>query len=269
MKKLKIASIKSDLADEEQLLEVGGISPAKIAKTKQELVFAEKELETILEKNSIRLKQLEAEEQGLLLQIEIKEKELENKKKILNQMILRSPSAGLVLNIFGKEGEKFRNGDVLVQVSNMNSFKISARIAEDYADMVKTGGTVFAIIDEEKLPGQIGRVKPVVENNQVSFDVFLENNNHPKLIPNMKVKLEVVTAMRDSVLRVHVGDAFQSQGSCNIFVIEDNKAIRREGKLGLRGSEYVEILEGAKEGETVITSDISPFRHMKEVEIER
>jgi HlyD family secretion protein len=69
VKKLKITSIKSELVDQEQLLEVGGISPAKFEKTKQELTLAEKDLETLLTKNNIRLMQLAAEEKGLLLKI--------------------------------------------------------------------------------------------------------------------------------------------------------------------------------------------------------
>ena len=106
MKKLRIASLNSEVADQEELLEVGGISPAKFEKTKQELTLAEKELEMILSKNSIRLKQLEAEEQGLRLQIDIQEKELETKKENLSRTTVRAPSAGIIMSINGKEGEK-------------------------------------------------------------------------------------------------------------------------------------------------------------------
>ena len=76
VKKLNITSLKSQLADEEQLLEVGGISPAKLVKTKQEIALAEKDLVMLKQKNSISLKQLNAEEQGLNLGIKIQEKEL-------------------------------------------------------------------------------------------------------------------------------------------------------------------------------------------------
>ena len=55
VKNLRIASLKSELADQEQLLEVGGISPAKFEKTKQELELAEKDLVMLTEKNSINL----------------------------------------------------------------------------------------------------------------------------------------------------------------------------------------------------------------------
>lgn len=267
-KKLKIASSKSELSDQEQLLEVGGISPAKVDKTKQELVLAEKELETILQKNSIRLKQLDAEEEGLLLQIEIKEKELKNKRGILGDMIIRSPSSGLVLNIFGNEGEKFNAGDVLVQVSNMNSFKITASADEKFADIIKTGGRVFTLLDHERIPGKIGRVKPVIENNKVNFDVFLEQNSHPSLIPNMRVTLNIVSAARDSVLRIVKVDVSQQFSQHNIFVIKSSKAIRKEVEVGLIGSEFIELVSGVKAGDMVITSDMSSYRHMNEVEIE-
>ena len=268
MKKLKIASIKSELSDQEQLLEVGGISPAKIEKTKQELVLAEKDLETNLEKNSIKLQQLEAEEEGLLLQIDIKEKELERKREILSEMVVRAPSSGIILNIYGKEGEKFNPGDVMVQMSNMNSFKISGSADEEYADLIKTGGRVYAKLENHLAPGQIGRVKPVIENNKVSFDVFLEVSNNPSLIPNMKVNLEVITAHRDSVLRVRRGQAFENPGKQNVFFLESDKAVRKEAEIGLIGLDFIEIIGGARAGEEIIIRDISSFRHMKEVEIE-
>src|SRR6056297_1781198 len=91
VKKLKIASLEAQLADQKQLLEVGGISPARLDQTKQEITLAQKDLQTLQEKNTIRLKQLEAEEEGLLLQIRMQEKNLEEKQKLLEKMSIRAP----------------------------------------------------------------------------------------------------------------------------------------------------------------------------------
>lgn len=266
-KKLKIASIKSDLEDQKQLLEVGGISPARLAKTEQELVLAEKELETILQKNSIRLKQLQAEEEGMLLQIKIKEKELEDKREVMKQMTIKAPSSGIVLNVYGKEGEQFKAGDLLVQMSNMTSFKINGSIDEKQADNIKTGKSVLVSLDNQDLPGKIGRVKPVIENNKVNFDVYLEQSSHPNLIPNQKLEMRVITDRRDSVLRVHKGNAFDNSEWQNAFVIKGNKAVRIRFNAGLAGMEYIEVISGLEEGTRVITSDVSSFRHMREIEI--
>jgi len=268
LKKLKLTSLKSDLTDQEQLLEVGGISPAKIEKTRQEIVIASMELETAQQKKTIQLNQLEADEDGLLLQIAMKEKEIEEKKEAITKMTIRTPSAGIVLNIYGKEGEKINSGELLVQISNMTSFKINASIGEDFADIVKTGGDVTAKINKDFLPGKIGRVLPVIENNKVNFEVFLGESSHPDLIPNMKVDLKVTIASRDSVLRIPNGQAFTDTEKQYAFVVEEGKAIRKEIITGLKGTNYMEIISGVNAGEQLILSDISSFRHMKEVDIE-
>lgn len=268
LKKLNITSLKSDLADQEQLLEVGGISPAKIEKTRQELVIADMELKTAQQKNTIQLKQLDAEEQGLLLQITMKEKEIEMMNETFSKMTIKAPSSGIVLNIYHKEGEKVNSDELLAQISNMNTFKLNASISEDFADIVKTGGEVTTEVNKEFLAGQIGRVLPVIENNKVNFEVFLVESNHPSLIPNMNVIVQVIKERRDSVLRIPTGEAFNNSEKQYVFILKGNKALRKEIITGLKGSNYMEIISGANIGDEIILSDISSFRHMKEVEIE-
>ncbi|MCG8579860.1 MAG: efflux RND transporter periplasmic adaptor subunit, partial [Bacteroidales bacterium] len=183
-KKLKISSIKSVLADQKQLLEVGGISQAKFDKTKQELVLAEKELQLVQQKNSIKLQQLAADEKGLLLQIEIQQKELEHQQELLNRMVVKAPSEGIVLGIHAKQGEKIQGDKLLVTLSDLTRFKIRATIDEKHKRMVKTGKRAYVMVDNERLEGRIGTVSPTLEDGNLSFSVHLTDNNHPKLIPN-------------------------------------------------------------------------------------
>ncbi|MDN5213321.1 efflux RND transporter periplasmic adaptor subunit [Fulvivirgaceae bacterium BMA12] len=267
VKKLKIASIKSELADQEQLLEVGGISPAKYEKTKQELTLAEKDLETIQVKNHIRLKQLAAEEKGLKLQIEIQEKQLTQQKELLYKMIIRAPSAGIILEINGKEGEKVSTDRLLVRMSDLTRYKLSASIEDTHANITKTGQGVFALVEGTKLAGKIGTISPTVNDGKIEFDVFLEHSSYSKLRPNMSLDLEVVESQKDSVLRVKKGPAFGESKKHNIYFKESGKALLKEVETGLSGSEYYEIREGAKPGDELIISDISSLRQLKEVEL--
>jgi HlyD family secretion protein len=267
MKKLKISSIKAELADQKQLLEVGGISPARHDQTKQELVIAEKDLDMLLEKNSIRLKQLDTEEEGLQLQIQIEEKELENKNEILREMSIRAPSSGIVLNTYGKEGEKVSAGQVLVMMSDLSSYKISGSVEEEYAEFIKTGRGVIVKLDRDTLHGKVGNIMPVIENSKVSFDVFLNENSHKKLIPNMKIDIQVVRARHDSVLRIQNGGAFDDSRNQMAFFIESNKAFRKEIVTGIKDDKFVEIVSGAKEGDELIISDVSAYRHNIEIDI--
>jgi len=254
---LKIASLKSELADQEQLLEVGGISPAKFEKTRQELELAEQDLVMAKEKNSIKLEQLEADEEGLRLQIDMQEKELAAKEEALGKMIIRAPSAGIILSIRGKVGEKVDNDRLLIEMSDLTNFKIQGKVDDDFSEQLKTGTRVYVALDNEKLGGVVGTVNPVIRDRKIEFDVNLRESNHYKLRPNLNVSLEIVREERDSVLRIHNGPAIGRGAEHRVFVLQNGSAIEREIVTGMRTEEYVEVVAGLSEGERVVLSDIS------------
>lgn len=268
VKKLKITSIKSDLVDQEQLLEVGGISPAKFEKTKQELTLAEKDLETVLTKNNIRLKQLATEEKGLLLQIDIQRKQLDQQRELLNKMAIRAPSSGIILEVNGNEGEKVNTDRLLVRMSDLSTFKLTASIEDVHHDVTKTGKGVIALIDEDKLSGKIGTISPSIKDGKIEFDVFLDQSDYYKLRPNMSIDLLVIQAQKDSVPRIKKGPTFGDTNQHDVYSIESGKAILRSVKTGLSGNEYFEIEEGAEIGDELIISDISSLRKLEEIVVE-
>ncbi len=265
VKKLKIASIKSELADQEQLLEVGGISPAKFDKTKQELTLAEKDLETINEKNRIRLLQLVTDEEGLKLQIEIQEKELANQEILLEKMIIRAPSAGIILSLDGRQGEKVNRDMQLISMSNLSNFKILALTDEDHSEYIRTGVQVVVGLDGEELDGQVGTVSPVIKNKNVVFDVYLEESNHRKLRPNLTLPIKIVIDRVDSVKRVKLGPSLVHSSNFDIYKVEGDAAILQNISTGLMGDNYIEIIEGANPGDQLIISDVSLFRNKDHV----
>lgn len=269
VKKLKIASLKSQLADQEELLEVGGISPARIDQTKQEIVLAEKDLQTLVEKNSIRLQQLESEEQGLLLQIRMQEKELEEKEELVEKMSIKAPSDGIILSVTGREGEKVGNDNLLVRMSDLSSFKITGSVEEQHAGMLKTGKKVLVNVDYEQLEGTVGNITPMVENNQVQFNVHLQENSHPKLIANQRVQIEIISDLKEDALRIKKFEGCETSPSQKLFVMAGDKAVKKEFTLGIVGNDYCEILSGLQEGDVVITDGLTAFRHLEEVEIEK
>ena len=252
VKKLNITSLKSQLSDEEQLIEVGGISPAKIEKTKQEIALSEKELLTLKEKNGIRLKQLKAEEEGLLLGIEIQEKELNEKLAGLELMNVKSPSAGIVLAIGSKQGEKVSKDQILVRISDLSSFKISGSIEEKMAEYIKTGTPIYAVFEDIKLYGHIGIVSPVVENGKIQFNVHLEENAHPKLIPHQNIELWVAKNFKENALRIKNVPQFSKGRPDYLYIYKDGKAIKNRISAGYISQDYIEIIDGVNEGDQII-----------------
>ncbi|MEN8229118.1 MAG: HlyD family efflux transporter periplasmic adaptor subunit [Bacteroidota bacterium] len=269
VKNLRIASLKSELTDQEQLLEVGGISPAKFEKTRQELELAEKDLLMLKEKNNIRLQQLEADEEGLRLQIEMQEKVLDTKEEALGKMIIRAPSAGIILSIRGKVGEKINSDRLLIEMSDLTNFKILGKVDDDFSEHLKTGTKVYVGIDNEQLTGMVGTVSPVIRDRKIEFDVNLHESSHFKLRPNLNVNLEIVRSERDSVLRLPFGPALNRGREHQLYVLEAGQAVKRDIRTGLRSDDYVEVVEGLSEGERVILSDISSMEDFDGLNLNR
>lgn len=267
VKKLRIASLKSQLADQEQLLEVGGISPARIDQTKQEIVLAEKDLQTLVEKNSIRLKQLEAEEKGLLLQIRMEEKQLEEIDLLLQKMSIRAPSSGIILSVAGRAGEKVGNDNLLVRMSNLSSFKIIGSIEEQFAKQLKTGNRVLVNIDDEQLEGTVGNITPMVENNKIQFNVHLKESSHPKLIANQQVEIQIINNLKEDALRIKKFSGLEEGKMHKYFVLDGTMAVKKEFTLGIVGNDYCEILSGLEEGDEVVVDGLNAYKNLDEIEI--
>jgi len=252
VKKLNITSLKSQLADESQLLEVGGISPAKIEKTKEEIALAEKDLVMLKQKNGIRVKQLKAEETGLVLEINMQQKELSDKMRIMSQMRLTAPSSGIILSITNKVGEKVNADNVLIRMSDLSTFKISGSAEDKLAENIKTGRRVFAIVDNERLPGTIGIVNPMIENGKLQFNVHLEEKNHKKLLSNQKIALWVVGNEAENTTRIKNLNLFDKESLNALYVLDNGMAIRRNVTTGIKNPDYIQLLSGVEEGEKII-----------------
>ncbi len=259
VKKLRIASIKAQLADEEQLLSVGGISSAKIDETKQNLVLAEKDLAMAQKKNAIRLSQLKTEETGLNLQIEIQKKQLSDKIALLDQLKIKAPSDGIILAIAGKKGEKVGNDKMLVTLSDLTTFKIKGQIDAKSSEYVKTGNPVIVITEKEKFNGTVGNVTPGVAENKIQFNVHLEENINQQLIPNQTVSLKVLKSMRENVLRIKSSNKIKANTEQTVYVIDNlGNKVSRTVNFGIKGVDFQEVISGLNEGERVILSD-TPF----------
>ena len=140
-------------------------------------------------------------------------------------------------------------------------------VAEEHAAIMKTGDPVFAIVDREKLVGKIANISPEIQGNKISFDVYLDQSNHAKLLANMQVPLMVVRRMKENVPRIQNGDGLGKGRRSEVYVIEGTKAARKVVNYGMRGQDHSEISSGIQIGDKVIISDVAAFRGRPEIEI--
>lgn len=267
VKKMKISELETTVGEEAQLLAVGGISEEKIRNTKQQLDLARKELELAKQQNVIKTQKIAAEQEVLELTIRMKKRELDKEKQLFAAGFLTATGDGVVISINGRIGQTIPAGAELVRISDLSSFKLTGKIADSNAEKLHTDGKVVAISNNTRLEGIIGNIRPEVENGMIKFDVFLNQNNHPDLRPNLNMELQIITAEKTNGLCLPDGPFFGGEKELQVFRISGNNALRTSVKTGLSNFERVEIADGLNEGDEVIISDVSKVSHLEKISI--
>lgn len=266
-KKMRIANLEASISEENQLLAVGGISEEKIRATKQELNLAKRDLDLAVKQNKIRTDKTKAEQEGLDLAAKIKKRELEKGRKLFDAAYVIAPENGIVVSISGREGQTISSGQEMVSLSDLTTFKLTGKISDSNAEKIHSNGKVIAINDDIRLEGTIGNIRPEVEAGMVKFDVFLKQNDHPSLRPNLNVELQVVTDEKNRTLCLPDGPFFTGEKELEVFRITGNTAFRTTVKTGLNNFEQVEITDGLAEGDEVVVSDVSKVIHLETIKI--
>ncbi|HQN01583.1 MAG TPA: efflux RND transporter periplasmic adaptor subunit, partial [Candidatus Hydrogenedentes bacterium] len=123
---------------------------------------------------------------------------------------------------------------------------------------VSVGDKVRVTVDayrDEEFPGKVSYIAPIVSKNMDlsrTFEVeILIEQGKEKLITGMSADVVVITEEKDDVLLVPSEALVREEEG---YVIKDGRAEKRLIKVGIGNWLEREVLDGVKEGETLITS---------------
>jgi HlyD family secretion protein len=267
IKQLHISNLADAVENAKRLYNAGGGTREGIEQAELNLKVARLEKKQI--ENEIKNKQQ-------TMQIEIKEAQiaadilgsdmnaLQRKLTLANIVATRS---GVVTYVNKNIGANIREGESLARIADLGSFKVQGSISDNSLDQLHNGLPVIILINETQLRGHVVNVSPSIQNSIISFDIQLDERNNKQLRPNMKVDVYLVTATHNHVMCVANGPAFKGPALQDIFVVNNGKAERRTVHIGLANFDFVEIKDGVKPGDVVITSDMSEYKNSKEIVI--
>lgn len=253
VKRVRINTLKSTLQVQEKMLADNNIDESRVEKTRQEIAMAETDLQTQVEKNAIRIQQMDADERGMLLQINSQEKTLTEKQALLNKLKIKAPADGVILAINNKEGQRIESDAMLLRMSDMASHKVVGWVNEKYARYIQTGNVVYVNPENKKTEGVVGEITPMVDDEMIHFNVHLNDKRSPVLKIGQSVSIEVVSRQHENVLRIKKQTYFEKSPRQYLYVINNKQAEKKEIILGTIGNEWCEVLSGLKEGDRILS----------------
>lgn len=171
---------------------------------------------------------------------------------------IKSPISGIINKRFVEQGSYVNVGNQLFEIVDVSKLKLQATANENQVVNLKVGDAVT--IKSNVFPGitfngKISFIAPKADNS-LNFPVEVEvsNNSEGKLKAGMYGTAVFDFPDQAASLSVPRSAFVGSINSNKVFVFEGNKAKERQVVPGRIFGDRVEVLEGIKEGELIITS---------------
>ena len=171
---------------------------------------------------------------------------------------IRSPIDGVVTDRPLYAGEMAASGAALITVMDISRVTARAHIPQDDAALLKVGdNATFDVTGQEQpVDGKLILVSPALDPNSTTVEVWVQAKN-PKqtLKPGSSVRLSMVSAAVPNALVVPRSSVLTgSDGGTTVMIIgDDHHAHQQAVKLGIREGDKVQITDGLKEGQRVVT----------------
>jgi len=194
--------------------------------------------------------------------LQVAEAQVALNKAQLERMQVRAPFSGRTGIRAVNLGDYIKDGSELVSLEDASSMWVDFRLPERYVPQLRIGQAVELSLDA--LPGRA--FEAAVEAMDTSLDAAGRSmlvrarlkGSAPELKSGLFARVRVVLAVREQALLVPEEALVPLAGKQYIIkLVEEGgqlKARRIEAKLGLRLAGKVELLEGLKAGDRVVTA---------------
>ena len=268
VEEMKLGQLEAQLRNEQYLDSLGSGTKDRVRQAETTLRTAQLQLHQLKQQyeNEVRMRQADLRMQQL--QNGIFEKGLSETRRTLDGANIRSPRKATLTYICSEIGSIVGAGSKVAVISDLSHFKVDCDIADSYSDRVVAGGRVLVKIGKERLFGTISTVTPLSQNGVITFTVTMDDPSHKKLRSGLKVEVFVITSIKEDILRIRNGSYYTGAGDYTLFIYKDAQTlVPRTVRLGECNYDYVEVISGLEEGDSVVVSDMQKFKGKEKIRI--
>lgn len=189
----------------------------------------------------------------------------------LGDLKLTAPFAGKVGLRRVSAGALVQPGTTITTLDDDSVIRLKLSVPEGHLSNVKVGLDVeatAAAYPKQVFRGKVSSIDSRVDQITRASEIRADIPNPDGLLkPGMFMSYKLVLSKRENALLVPE-EALLAEGTRQfVFVIEADRAQKREVKIGDRGVGEVEILDGVKAGDNVVVGGIQKIRNNSPVRV--
>jgi HlyD family secretion protein len=194
----------------------------------------------------------------------------ELKQKQLDALKVRAGIEGVLVELPLHVGEHVSPGTMLAKVVQPNHLMAELKVAETQARDVQIGEPASVDTHNGVIAGTVMRVDPAVQNGTVTVDVKLIGELPKGARPDLSVDGTIDLEKLDNVLYVGRPAFGQENSTISLFKLDSDghDAVRVPVKVGRASVNSIQVVEGLREGDTVVLSDMSRWDNTDRIRLQ-
>lgn len=179
--------------------------------------------------------------------------------KTRERQTFHSPTNGIVLEKNAVQGARFMPGDAVYRIADLSKVWVLADVYERDLARVRVGQPARVSLDafpDRRFEAKVAYIYPTLNVETRSTQIRLELDNPEGFLrPGMFAHVDLASGAAAPRVTVPTS-AVIDDGTRQVVLLAlgEGRFKPRPVRLGQRGAEYVEVLEGVAEGDRVVTS---------------
>lgn len=186
---------------------------------------------------------------------------LRNNKK---NFLVTAPLSGRLSSFEPVLGKNYLAGESIGKIDVMKGYKLLADVDEFYLEKVSEGQKGEIEYKGEMVQVMVSKVIPEVKNGRFQVELNFMSTEKLDLRQGLSFGVRLLLSGKSKSIVLPKGSFYEDTSGKWIFVVEGDKAVRKEISLGRENPLYYEVLGGLKAGDKVVTSS---YKDYKEIEI--
>lgn len=258
---LQLQQITGDLSTEEDLYNKGAVSKEAVERLKKQqelLQIRDKALK--LKKENLRTRYSAEEKKWEQDNVAILTDQVKLLERQVRKESITASGSGLVYSLSVKPGSFVNRGQLLARIYQPGRIRLRAYVDEPDLGRIHKGQLItieWDGISDRQWTGAIETPaeRVVALNNRSVGHVLCSIDGRPKeLIPDITVKVEITTDLKENALVVPRSSVFSHEGKYAVLLPEGKGTVIQPVEIGLATNNEFEILDGIEAGDTIVVN---------------
>ena len=176
-----------------------------------------------------------------------------NWETVRQSVAVKAPISGILTNLAVRVSDNVEAGDILFTIAKTNKLKTRIWASEHQIADIHVGGGATALWQDITLQGKVTQVDLSLDTSKQAFGVVVEfDNTESGVMSGVNAEVVIRGETADVIMTARKNVLSDSDSFC-VYLAENDVAVKRTVTLGRNRGVDVEILDGLKQGDVLIT----------------